>query len=151
MDNKASAEKRETEIFKENPALVSQENINAVLANPLAGLSYEQLMADGDNFAKSHGLEDLGELFQKGALVAQNPLAFNDLPLLTLEDKEALQEEVDHKWRHPKMLYYLVILCSGKRPKSYIYYQRIFGTYHDVYFSIIPVAAAVQGVRSKKN
>lgn len=147
MDNKASAEKRETEISKENPALVSQENVNAVLANPLAGLSYEQLIADGDDFAKSHGLEALGELFQKGALVAQNPLAFNDLPLLTLEDKEALQEEVDHKWRHPKMLYYLVILCSGKLLKRSM---SITNTYHDVYFSITPVAAAVQGVRSKK-
>lgn len=118
MDNKASAEKRESEISREKPALVSQENINAVLANPLVGLSYEQLMADGDDFARSYGLEDLSELFQKGALVAQNPLAFDDLPLLTLEDKEALQEEVDHKWRHPKMLYYLVILCSGERLKK---------------------------------
>ena len=120
MDNKASAEKRETGIFKENPALVLQENVNAALANPLVGLSYEQLMTDGDDFAKSHGLGDLSELFQKGALVAQNPLAFNDLPLLTPEDKEALQEEVDHKWRHPKMLYYLVILCSGEPLKSSI-------------------------------
>lgn len=118
MDDKPSSEKRETKVFKENLLDTSPENVNAILANPLAGLSYEQLMADGDNFAKSHGLGDLGELFQKGALVAQDPLAFNDLPFLTAEDKKALQDEVDHKWRHPAMLYYLVILCSGKRLKS---------------------------------
>ncbi|KAF8348136.1 proton myo-inositol cotransporter [Amanita rubescens] len=89
MDDKPSSEKRETEVFRENPLDASQENVN--------------LMADGDDFAKSHGLGDLSELFQKGAL-------------------KALQDEVDHKWRHPAMLYYLVILCS--------------------------VAAAVQGVNS---
>jgi hypothetical protein len=105
MDDKPSSEKRETEVFREN---ASQENANTILANPLAGLSYEQLMADGDDFAKSHGLGDLSELFQKGALVAQNPLAFNDLPLPTAEDKKALQDEVDHKWHHPVMLYFVL-------------------------------------------
>ncbi len=118
MDDKPSSEKRETEVFRENTPDASQENVNAILANPLAGLSYERLMVDGGDFAKSHGLGDLSELFQKGALVAQDPLAFNDLPLLTAEDKKALQDEIDHKWRHPVMLYYLVILCSGERPKS---------------------------------
>lgn len=147
MDNKSSAEKQETAILRENPSLASHENVNAGLANPLVGLSYEKLMASGDDFAKSNGLGDLCELFQKGALVAQNPLAFNDLPLLTLEDKKALQDEVDHKWRHPKMLYYLVILCSGEHLKLC---QRVSHAYHEVYLSIT-VAAAVQGVRSKAN
>ncbi|EKM80826.1 hypothetical protein AGABI1DRAFT_119397 [Agaricus bisporus var. burnettii JB137-S8] len=88
--------------------------LNAKLANPLAGLSHEQLMEDGKAFATRYGLEDLSELFKKGALVAKDPLAFEDLSLLTEEEKQALREEVSNKWKQPKMLYYLVILCSGK-------------------------------------
>jgi hypothetical protein len=103
----------ETSLHERTPH-ISTENINVKLANPLAGLSHEQLMIDGEKFAKLHGLGHLSELIQKGALVAQDPLAFNDLPLLTVEEKEALRHEITHKWSQPKMLYYLVILCSGK-------------------------------------
>ena len=94
---------------------------NEKLSNPLTGLTHEQLMADGELFAREHGLGHLTEEFKKGALVAQDPLAFETLPLLTEEDREALRHEIDHKWDQPRMLYYLVVLCS--------------------------VAAAVQGVR----
>ncbi|PFH52019.1 hypothetical protein AMATHDRAFT_141199 [Amanita thiersii Skay4041] len=93
-------------------ASVPQKNINRLLENPLTGLSHEQLIADGDKFARTHNLAQLAQLFQKGALVAQDPLAFRDLPLLTSEDREILQHEIDNKWSHPISLYYLVILCS---------------------------------------
>ncbi|KAF5386171.1 hypothetical protein D9615_002387 [Tricholomella constricta] len=98
--------------FSEKTPYRSTENINAKLANPLLGLSQAKLIADGERFAKSHNLGYLSELFQKGALVAQDPLAFDSLPLLTDEDKEALRHEITHKWSQPRMLYYLVILCS---------------------------------------
>jgi hypothetical protein len=87
-------------------------DINVKLANPLAGLSHEQLMNDGRQFAESHGLGDLTLEFQKGALVAQDPLAFEGLPLLDEDDKDTLRREVTHKWDQPKVLYYLVALCS---------------------------------------
>ncbi|GLB37270.1 putative sugar (and other) transporter [Lyophyllum shimeji] len=98
--------------FVEQAPDPSTENINAKLANPLAGLSHDKLIADGEAFAKSHNLGHLSALFQKGALVAQDPLAFDSLPLLTNEDKEVLRHEIANKWDQPKMLYYLVILCS---------------------------------------
>lgn len=111
---KLVAQKGEDETsFRENTAQASNENINVKLANPLTGIPHKQLMLDGENFAKSHGLGHLSELFQKGALVAQDPLAFETLPLLTSEEKEVLRREITHKWSQPKMLYYLVILCSG--------------------------------------
>ncbi|KAF5370870.1 hypothetical protein D9758_002077 [Tetrapyrgos nigripes] len=87
-------------------------DLNIKLANPLAGLSHEQLMDDGKQFAESHGLSDLTLEFQKGALVAQDPLAFESLPLLDEDDKNALRREITHKWDQPKVLYYLVALCS---------------------------------------
>ncbi|KAG6828748.1 hypothetical protein H0H87_001007 [Tephrocybe sp. NHM501043] len=87
-------------------------NINQKLANPLSGWSHEELRADGELFAMSHGLEHLSELFQKGALAAQDPQAFETISFLSEEEKESLRRELTHKWDQPKMLYYLVILCS---------------------------------------
>ena len=97
-------------------------NLNAKLANPLAGVSHEQLMADAAIFAGTHDLAEYTETIQKGALVAQDPAAFESLPLLTEEDRIALRREITHKWDQPAMLYYLVVMCS--------------------------IAAAVQGVRT---
>lgn len=98
------------------------QNLNAKLANPLAGVSHEQLMADATIFASTHGLAEYTETIQKGALVAQDPTAFESLPLLTENDRVALRREITHKWDQPAMLYYLVVMCS--------------------------IAAAVQGVRA---
>lgn len=95
---------------------------NIKLANPLAGISHEKLMENGAEFARTHGLGDSEDLFRKGALAAQDPLAFDDISHFTEEEKAIFRREFTHRWDHPTTLYYLVILCS--------------------------VAAAVQGVSS---
>ncbi|KAH9934522.1 uncharacterized protein BXZ73DRAFT_89586 [Epithele typhae] len=92
---------------------MSQLNLaNEKLANPLAGLSQERLLADAATFARAHGLEAYTEAIQKGALVAQDPVAFEGLSMLTDEDKRVLRREFTHKWDQPFMLYYLVVMCS---------------------------------------
>ena len=88
------------------------ENINAKLANPLAGLSHEQLMNDGAEFARAHGLEDLEDIFRKGALAAQDPLAFEGISNFTEAEKDIFRRELTHRWDQPATLYYLVIMCS---------------------------------------
>jgi hypothetical protein len=87
-------------------------NINIKLANPLAGLSHEQLIHDGAEFARAHGLGHLEDLFSKGALAAQDPLAFDSNPHFTEDEKAIFRREMTHRWDHPVTLYYLVILCS---------------------------------------
>ncbi|KAK7685296.1 hypothetical protein QCA50_011659 [Cerrena zonata] len=87
-------------------------NINARLANPLSGIPHDQLMADAAQFAEDHGLGHLKEEFQKGALIAQDPPAFESLTQLSEEDKAVLRREITHRWDQPWQLYYLVILCS---------------------------------------
>ena len=99
------------------------QQLNAKLANPLAGVPHEKLMADAAIFAGMHDLAEYTETIQKGALVAQDPAAFESLPMLTEEDRVMLRREITHKWDQPAMLYYLVIMCS--------------------------LAAAVQGVRRR--
>ncbi len=85
---------------------------NAKLANPLAGLSQEQLMENGAEFARAHGLEHSEDLFRKGALAAQDPLAFDSISHFTEAEKDIFRREYTHRWDHPATLYYLVILCS---------------------------------------
>ena len=85
---------------------------NAKLANPLAGISHEKLMENGAEFARTHGLGHAEELFRKGALAAQDPLAFDSISHFTETEKDIFRREYTHRWDHPATLYYLVILCS---------------------------------------
>ncbi|KAG7093135.1 hypothetical protein E1B28_009418 [Marasmius oreades] len=88
------------------------QNLNAKLANPLAGIPREDLIVQATLFAEKYGLQDLTPELQKGALVAQDPTAFEEHELLDEKDKAILRRELTHRWSHPKTLYYLVILCS---------------------------------------
>ena len=49
---------------------------------------------------------------RKGALIAQDPAAFESVDLLNESDRTFLREEITHKWRQPKMLYYMVGMSS---------------------------------------
>ncbi|KAI0326831.1 hypothetical protein GY45DRAFT_1356013 [Cubamyces sp. BRFM 1775] len=91
---------------------IDNNTANVKLANPLTGIPHDQLMDDASEFAKSHGLGHLEQEFRKGALVAQDPTAFESLTQLTEEDKNILRRELTHRWAQPAQLYYLVILCS---------------------------------------
>lgn len=81
-------------------------NTNAILANPLAGIPQETLMADAAAFAHAHGLGELEKEFIKGALVAQDPLSFESIDLLTEQEKEHLRREQTHRWHQPRDLYW---------------------------------------------
>ncbi|RPA97130.1 hypothetical protein L873DRAFT_1791185 [Choiromyces venosus 120613-1] len=86
--------------------------INSKLAHPLSGIPHEDLMEMGAAYARENDMEDLQDEFRKGALLAQNPEAFDTLPLLTDDDKHYLRREVTHKWSHPMALYHMVVMCS---------------------------------------
>src|SRR5579871_6884986 len=87
---------------------MSQNAINAMLENPLAGKSRETIIRDARRFARDHGMAEDEEDFVKGALVAQRPDDFEDIAELSEEDKAALRFEITHKWRQPFMMYFLV-------------------------------------------
>ncbi|GAA6021550.1 hypothetical protein JCM10207_005064 [Rhodosporidiobolus poonsookiae] len=109
----ATQEKRELADDLEHPHLTTVgKNVNALLENPLQGISHERLEAMGRAFAREKGLNEFEDEFAKGAQVAQDPLAFESLMLLNEADKEVLRDEVNHKWRQPWQLYSLVICCS---------------------------------------
>merc|ERR1711977_618410 len=92
-------------------------NVDAKVSNPLAGITYEELMHDVEMFAQEKGLEDKTDLIKRGALVAQDPANFENMTLLEEEEKAALRWESEHKWSHPLALYFTIIVCSiGEAP-----------------------------------
>lgn len=88
----------------------------ALLQNPLAGLTKEQILADVDSFVEQRGLAEHREEFRKGALLAQvnnQENGFEAVDMITEEEKEVLRKEQTHRWHQPFMLYFLCTLCAG--------------------------------------
>ena len=52
------------------------------------------MLARVEKFCQEHGFEEDVELFKKGALVAQNPKTYEEIPELEEEDREYLRREV---------------------------------------------------------
>jgi len=88
--------------------------IHDKLRNPLSGIPKDQLMRDVEAFAQEKGLMDSLVDLQKGALIAQAPERFEMLDELTEDDKESIRQELTHRWRQPKTLYYM----TSKPPLS---------------------------------
>ncbi|RDW82899.1 hypothetical protein BP5796_04390 [Coleophoma crateriformis] len=88
------------------------DNVTGEIKNPLVGVPKAQLLDDVETFAAENGLTEILPLLQKGALVAQRPLHATDIQELDEQDRLALQEEVTHRWRHPRILYVTIILNS---------------------------------------
>lgn len=82
------------------------------IQNPLDGIPRATLFQNVEDFVRDANLSDHIPLFQRAALVAQNPPAFETIAELEENEKEALRNEVVHKWRQPWSLYFTVILCS---------------------------------------
>lgn len=91
-----------------NPFVVNATRIK----NPLAGIPKDHLLQDVENFAHNKDLMHILPLLKKGALVAQSPRDFEDLPELDEPDKQALREETTRKWKHPFALYYTIVVSS---------------------------------------
>lgn len=87
-------------------------NISAKIRNPLAHLSEQEIISDVTTFASENQLDDIRPLLIKGAMVAKDPAAFESVPDITEIEKDAIRNEVLHKWRQPTKLYFTIILCS---------------------------------------
>lgn len=88
----------------------------ALLRNPLAGMTTEEILADVDTFCEEHNLVDQREHFRKGALLAQvanTPGAYEHIDSITEEERVVLRREESNKWSQPFALYFLCTLCAG--------------------------------------
>jgi hypothetical protein len=92
----------------------SRRELNLKIANPLGGYNVQQLGDMGEQYCRENQLGEEEDIraFRLGAQVAKNPLRAAEVMGLTEEEKQIFQDEVDHKWRQPKLLYLVIILCS---------------------------------------
>ena len=67
------------------------------IINPLAGILKPVLLDQVSRFCANHGLQDKDAVFQKGALVAQSPHDFENIPELDEDDKFCLRAEINRK------------------------------------------------------
>lgn len=84
------------------------------LANPLAGLSQEQLARRGEEWCAQHGFTEQDDIraFRLGAMIAGNMNRFDTIGELTDHERDVLDREVTHKWSNPSTLYGVIIICS---------------------------------------
>ncbi|CAP94360.1 hypothetical protein E8E15_003824 [Penicillium rubens] len=87
-------------------------NISAKIKNPLADLTKNQVLRNVEEFAEEYNVTDILPELKKGALVARDPAEFETVADLTEPEITALRDEVLHKWRQPKPLYFTIALCS---------------------------------------
>ena len=72
-------------------------------------------MHDVEAFAYEKGLVEYVPLLRKGALIAQDPTNYDTIggeEALQDDEKLAIRNEVDHKWRLPWRLYLTIATCS---------------------------------------
>ncbi|KAG5287437.1 sugar transporter [Histoplasma capsulatum G186AR] len=87
-------------------------NLTAKIKNPLADIPNPTLLRDVKDFAQKFGLDHVLPTLQRGALVAKDPANFENVEGITPDEVEVLRNEVLHKWRQPKPLFFTIILCS---------------------------------------
>ncbi|CAI4217307.1 unnamed protein product [Parascedosporium putredinis] len=84
------------------------------LSNPLGGLEPDELVVRATEYCELHGITEEEDIraFQIGAQLAGNIEEWNAIHGISEEEKAVLQEEVEHKWKNPRMLYLIVAICS---------------------------------------
>ena len=94
--------------------VTSRLDVNAKLANPLAGFSKEELRLRGRDYAIEHSLTNEEDLraFEVGAMLAQDPDSFEECQDISASDMDVLRKEFTNRWSQPKLLYLIIVLCS---------------------------------------
>lgn len=104
-------ESEKTEEIRPDTALSADElrGLSQKLANPLAGLTHEQLANLGDTFSAEHGITDDSDVrdFRLGAQLAGTE-DWRSLTGLRDNEREVLRREEESKWKNPWKLYLVV-------------------------------------------
>ena len=104
--------------FSRKPSVTAgdkaRRNVNAKLANPLAGYSHPELEEWGAEYARKYQLGDESDIraFRMGAVLAQDPVKYEECHGLTDEELQVLRKEFQSKWSQPRLMYVVIVLCS---------------------------------------
>ncbi|KAI9720550.1 MAG: hypothetical protein M1828_005634 [Chrysothrix sp. TS-e1954] len=87
----------------------------AKVARPLDGLTPLELRLRGIEYAWTRGLTSAEDrrAFELGAVLAQDPEHPQvDLQGLTEAERDYLRKEINNRWRQPKLMYIVIVICS---------------------------------------
>jgi hypothetical protein len=92
----------------------ARRNLNAKLANPLAGYSHDVLRKKCGNFARKYQIGEAEDIraFELGAVLAQDPTRYDSIEGLEQEELNVLRKEFTNRWAQPKLMYLVIVLCS---------------------------------------
>ncbi|KAF2447244.1 hypothetical protein P171DRAFT_430155 [Karstenula rhodostoma CBS 690.94] len=94
----------------------ARRHLNARLANPLQGYTYNELQKMGRAYAHDNALNESEDVraFEIGACLAREPTYLKHATRLgvTAEELAVLEHELSHRWAQPRLLYLVVALCS---------------------------------------
>lgn len=76
--------------------------------NPFEGLSKEQVIQNAIRFANAHGMSEDADYFARGAAHSYD----GSTSQLTEAEAEAIAMETTNKWKQPKTLYYMSVMCA---------------------------------------
>lgn len=92
----------------------TRRKLNLKLANPLGNISKEKVADMGEQYCREYGLGDAEDIraFRLGAQISKDSLKFREIEGLTEEELKVFDDEIHHKWKQPKQLYLVILLCS---------------------------------------
>lgn len=92
----------------------ARRNLNAKLANPLAGFTHDELKKQGLRFSITHQVGDEEDIraFEMGAVLAQAPEKFEEIEGLTEDELQVLRQEFTNRWSQPALMYVVIGICS---------------------------------------
>lgn len=86
--------------------------LSSKLENPLSGFTTQELIQQAQEFCQTNGLIDQVENFKRGAILAADPQDLDRIPGLTPEERQYVEDEANHRWRQPLMMYYIAVISS---------------------------------------
>ena len=92
----------------------ARRNLNAKLANPLAGMSHAALRKKGGNYVRKYQIGDAEDIraFEIGACLAQAPERYEKVEGITEEEMATLRKEFTNRWSQPPLMYLVIVLSS---------------------------------------
>ncbi len=92
-----------------------RQQLDARLANPLAGYSHAELADMGEAWARRHIVRPYDDdiaAFRLGAVCAQDSTRSSSVAGLSERDRDILRDEFMRRWKQPCLLYILIAVCS---------------------------------------
>ncbi|KFY10007.1 hypothetical protein V491_07843 [Pseudogymnoascus sp. VKM F-3775] len=92
----------------------TRRKLNLKLANPLGNIPVKKVGDMGEQYCREFALGEAEDVraFRLGAMIAKDPNRFREIEGLTEDEIKVFSDELEHKWRQPKKLYLVILLCS---------------------------------------